>query len=140
MVAAPLGRLQRAGLDATVVIWVSREFREEHRQALDWLNRGDGTKTEFFGVVLELLRIDDSKPAVSFRLAASPNNWARRSKRDAAGGTGEELSSKRSAYQEFFQQLIDELREKHRFTNARAPDNLRTGIRSRPVHVGSSTA
>jgi hypothetical protein len=107
-----------AGLDATVVIWVSREFREEHRQALDWLNRGD--ETEFFGVVLELLQIDDSKPAVSFRLAASPNNWARRSKRDAAGGAGEEVSSKRSAYQEFFQRLIDELREKHRFTNARA--------------------
>jgi len=109
-----------AGLDATIVIWVSREFREEHRQALDWLNRGDGAETEFFGVVLELLQIDDSKPAVSFRLAASPNNWARRSKRGAVGGTGEELSSKRSAYQEFFQHLIDELRDQHRFTNARA--------------------
>ena len=106
-----------AGLEASIVIWVSREFREEHRQALDWLNRGDGATTEYFGVVIELLQIDESKPAVNFRLVASPNNWSRQSKR----GPGlDEVSGKRSSYQEFFQLLIDELREKHRFTNARA--------------------
>ncbi|WP_239015541.1 DUF4268 domain-containing protein [Archangium violaceum] len=106
-----------AGLEASVVIWVSRDFREEHRQALDWLNRGDGVTTEYFGIVIELLQIDDSKPAVNFRLVASPNNWSRQSKR----GPGiDEVSGKRSSYQEFFQSLIDELREKHRFTNAKA--------------------
>lgn len=106
-----------AGLEAAAVIWVSREFREEHRQALDWLNRGDGADTEYFGVVLELLKVDDSNPAVNFRLVASPNNWSRQSKRT----TGvDEISGKRAAYQEFFQQLIDELREKHHFTNAKA--------------------
>ncbi len=106
-----------AGLEASVVIWVSREFREEHRQALDWLNRGDGATTEYFGVIIELLQVDDSKPAMNFRLVASPNNWSRQSKR----GPGiDEVSGKRLAYQEFFQQLIDELRDKHRFTNAKA--------------------
>jgi hypothetical protein len=106
-----------AGNEAGTVIWVSREFREEHRQALDWLNRGDGATTEYFGVVLEVLQVDDSKPAVNFRLVASPNNWSRQAK--LAAGT-EELSGKRLAYQQFFQKLIDELREKHRFTNAKA--------------------
>lgn len=106
-----------AGLEASVVIWVSREFRDEHRQALDWLNRGDGATTEYFGVVLELLQVDDSKPAVNFRLVASPNNWSRQSKRSPGV---EEVSGKRASYQEFFQALIDELREKHRFTNAKA--------------------
>lgn len=106
-----------AGLEASVVIWVSREFREEHRQALDWLNRGDGATTEYFGVIIELLQVDDSKPAMNFRLVASPNNWSRQSKR----GPGiDEVSGKRLAYQEFFQQLIDELRDEHRFTNAKA--------------------
>ena len=28
-----------AGLDAGAVVWVSPQLREEHRQALDWLNR-----------------------------------------------------------------------------------------------------
>jgi hypothetical protein len=106
-----------AGVEASVVIWISREFREEHRQALDWLNRGDGATTEYFGVVVELLKVDESKPAVSLRLIASPNDWSRRSKR----GPGiDEISGKRSSYQEFFQALIDQLREKHRFTNAKA--------------------
>jgi hypothetical protein len=116
---AHLGQLitYASGLEATVVIWVSREFREEHRQALDWLNRGDGAETEFFGVVLELLQVDDSKPAVNFRLVASPNNWSRQSK---SAPRSEEVSGKRLAYQEFFQKLIDELRNKHRFTSARA--------------------
>lgn len=106
-----------AGLEASIVIWLSREFREEHRQALDWLNRGEGATTEYFGVVVEVLQIDDSKPAVNFRLAASPNNWSRQSKHSPGI---EEVSGKRAAYQQFFQQLIDELREKYHFTNAKA--------------------
>jgi hypothetical protein len=105
-----------AGLEASVVIWVSREFREEHRQALDWLNRGDGATTEYFGVVLEVLRIGGSKPAVNFRLVASPNNWSRESKQRPGL---DQVSDKRLAYHEFFKQLLDELREKHRFTNAK---------------------
>jgi hypothetical protein len=106
-----------AGLEASTVIWVAREFRDEHRQALDWLNRGDSEATEYFGVVVELLQIDDSKPAAHFRIVASPNDWSRLSK---SGPSVDEVSSKRAAYQQFFQKLIDELREQHHFTNARA--------------------
>lgn len=107
-----------AGLEAGVVIWVSREIREEHRKALDWLNRGEGATTEYFGVVLELLQIDNSNPAVSFRLVASPNNWSPAS--IGAGTTDDDPNGIYALYQQFFQRLIDELREKHRFTNARA--------------------
>lgn len=106
-----------AGLDAEVVVWISREFREEHRQALDWLNQLEGSSVEFFGVVLELLRVDASPPAVNFRLASAPNNWSRASKKAASA---EEASPRRGAYQQFFQRLIDDLREKHQFTNAKA--------------------
>lgn len=114
-----------AGLEASVVIWVSREVREEHRQALDWLNRGDGAATEYFGVIVELLQIDGSKPAVNFRVVASPNNWSRESLRAAPT---DDPSGKRTLYQQFFQRLIDELREKNKFTNARAgqPQNWYT--------------
>jgi hypothetical protein len=105
-----------AGLEASTIIWITREFREEHRQALDWLNRGE-RPAEYFGVVLELLQVDTSLPAVHFRLVASPNDWSKQSRRTSAT---DELSGKRMAYQEFFQSLLDELREQHRFTNARA--------------------
>ncbi len=103
-----------AGLEAGVVVWVSRKFREEHRQALDWLNRSGST--EFFGVVVELLQVDDSKPAVSLRLIASPNNWSRRTIQNSIVG---DATGRYARYQQFFQQLIDELRERHHFTNAR---------------------
>lgn len=106
-----------AGREAEVVVWISLEFRDEHRQALDWLNRGDGANTQYFGVVLEALQIDGSKPAVNFRVVVSPNNWTRRNKGSVASA---EPSEKGLAYQAFFQQLLDELREKHRFTNAKA--------------------
>ena len=105
-----------AGLEAGVVVWVSRKFREEHRQALDWLNRGGGASTEYFGVVVELLQIDNSKPAVNLRLIASPNNWSRRT---ILTTPADDPSGKYARYQQFFQRLIDDLREKHRFTNAR---------------------
>jgi hypothetical protein len=104
-----------AGLEAGVVIWISREFREEHRQALDWLNRVHEGETEFFGILVELVRIDDSKPAVNFRLVAFPNQWSRKTAQASA-----EISPKRAAYQQFFQRLLDDLREKYKFTNARA--------------------
>ena len=47
------------GLDAAVVVWISPEIREEHRQALDWLNRHTDEQIVFFGVLLEAIRIDD---------------------------------------------------------------------------------
>lgn len=104
-----------AGLKADILVWVSPEFREEHRQALDWLNRVEGS-AEYFGVVLELLRVDDSKPAVNLRVVSSPNSWSRETARESLAG---ELSSRRAAYRDFFQKLIDVLRDEHRFTAAR---------------------
>lgn len=104
-----------AGREAGVVVWISPEFRDEHRQALDWLNRDGGQGTEFFGVVVEVLQIDGSLPAVNFRPVAFPNDWTKEVRAAASG----ELSERRVAYQQFFQRLIDLLRAK-KFTNAKA--------------------
>ena len=111
-----LGKLltYASAFDASVVVWIAEALRDEHRQALEWLNQRTNTETEFFGIVVEVLAIDDSKPAYNFKLVVFPNEW-RKQKGDPGGTT----SPRAETYRRFFQALIDELREKHRFTNAR---------------------
>ena len=64
-----------AGLDGGTIVWVTGNFRDEHRQALDWLNQRTYDETRFFGVVVELWRIGNSPLAPHFRVVASPNGW-----------------------------------------------------------------
>ena len=57
-----------AGYDANVIVWLTREFRDEHRQALGlaqsthWVQ-----KLQFFGVVVELWRIGEFSLCSSFQ-------------------------------------------------------------------------
>ena len=105
-----------SGYDAHVAVWIAKEFKDEHRQALDWLNQRSDENTEFFGVVIEIWKIDDSRPAPHFKLVATPNNWRKgkvTTKQERA------TSGRQEAYRDFFQGLIDRLREEHRFTGAK---------------------
>ena len=117
-----LGKLltYAAGYDAYAIVWLTREFRDEHRQALDWLNQRTGENTEFFGVVVEAWRIDDSRPAPHFNPVVTPNDWQKQSFNSVrqSGGT-DNISERTERYRQFFQDLMDILREQHQFTNAR---------------------
>jgi len=101
-----------AGFTASIVIWVSESMRDEHRQALEWLNQRTDTDTQFFGVVTEVLKIDDSKPAYHFKPIVFPNEWQK--------SKIQKTSLKGEKYRSYFQSLIDELREKYHFTGAKA--------------------
>ena len=105
-----------AGHEAGTIVWIAKEFRDEHRAALDYLNSRTGEDTQFFGVVVEVWKIDDSRPAPNFDLVVTPNEWRKESISRTKDGVPPE---KREKYRAFFQSLIDTLREEHRFTNAK---------------------
>ena len=105
-----------AGFDANVIVWIAKAFRDEHREALDMLNHRTGEDTQFFGIEVELWKIDDSRPAVNFKLVATPNEWRKQAVSERKPG---EASERMERYRTFFQKLIDTLREEHSFTNAR---------------------
>ena len=121
-----------AGYDAYAAVWLTRDFRDEHRQALDWLNQRTDEDTAFYGVVVEAWRIDGSRPAPHFRVVAAPNDWQKHTSSVAkTGGTGA-ASERDQRVHKFYQALIDTMRDEHQFTKQREAGyhpwcNLRSG-------------
>lgn len=66
-----------AGLQAVTIVWVSSKFTEEHRATLDWLNKITDENFRFFGLEIELWRVDNSLPAPKFNVISKPNNWSK---------------------------------------------------------------
>lgn len=66
-----------AGKGAQVIIWVVSHARDEHRQAIEWLNEHTDNDFGFFLVEIELWTIGDSKPAPRFNVVEQPNEWTR---------------------------------------------------------------
>lgn len=66
-----------AGKDAVGVVWVSTEFTDEHRAAMDWLNDKTGEGIQFFGVQIEIWQIGDSAAAPKFEVVCKPNQWTK---------------------------------------------------------------
>lgn len=109
------------GLDAATIIWVAPQFREEHRQAIDWLNQKTVDGVDFFAVEVELLQIDDSAPAPHFRVVAQPNSWTKRTRRKA---TDEASSEKAARRIEFLSNVLETTKSKRSdLTNASRVSN-----------------
>ncbi len=66
-----------SGYDADIIIWLVREFREEHKQAIDWLNEKTESKINFFLIRVELWQIENSPIAPKFNIISQPNDWAK---------------------------------------------------------------
>jgi hypothetical protein len=91
-----------SGYDAGVIVWVVKGVREEHRQAIDWLNNHTDDTIEFYLVKVELWQIGDSPFAPKFDAICKPNDWAKAVK----GATDQhELSETKAGQLEFWTRL-----------------------------------
>lgn len=66
-----------AGKGAEVVIWVVARARDEHRQAIEWLNQHTDSSFGFFLVEIELWSIGDSLLAPRFNVVNSQTSGRR---------------------------------------------------------------
>ncbi len=66
-----------AGVGAEIIIWIARNVRDEHKQAVEYLNQNSSDKLNIFLVQLEAYKIGDSKPAPHFTVIESPNEWTK---------------------------------------------------------------
>ena len=80
-----------SGKEAEVIIWIVRKARDEHKQAIEWLNQHTDDKFEFFLIEIELWKINDSEPAPKFNIVERPNTWAKAMKKTAALSETENL-------------------------------------------------
>ena len=66
-----------SGKGAEVVIWIVKRARDEHKQAIEWLNQHTDENIGFFLLEIELWKINDSLPAPKFNVIERPNDWAK---------------------------------------------------------------
>ena len=66
-----------SGKGAEVVIWIVKRARDEHKQAVEWLNQHTDKNIGFFLLEIELWKINDSLPAPKFNVVERPNDWAK---------------------------------------------------------------
>lgn len=80
-----------AGKGAEVVIWVVAHARDEHKQAIEWLNEHTDNDFGFFLVEIEVWRIGESDPAPRFNIVERPNDWAKLVKLSSGSNEGQQL-------------------------------------------------
>lgn len=108
-----------AGTAAATIVWISTRMKEEHRQALDWLNQETGQDTRFFGVELQVVRIGMSAPAPLFNVVAEPNDWQKHVRATARAG---QSGGKGEFYLQFWTRYIERVHAEHpEWTRARKP-------------------
>jgi len=125
-----------SGLDAGILIWICRNIREEHRQAIDWLNEKTDNSLNIFAIKMEVWKIGDSKPAPKFQVICSPNDWAKTVKDVSKGSGGNKLSETNLLQLDFWNEFNTYMNERNPGFKARKP---------RPQHwydmaIGSSQA
>jgi hypothetical protein len=106
-----------SGLNAKVIIWIAKEFTEEHRRAIDFLNEVAAPDLLCFGVEMQLWKIGASQPAPMFRAVARPNEYTSSVKIESE----DKLTEAKALYLDFWTHFKDFCKSKGTALSIRTP-------------------
>lgn len=96
-----------SGLDASIVVWIVAEAREEHASAIEWLNKHTDKDLSFFLIEIHAYTIDGSKPAPYFKIIEQPNDFAKQLRSMSGNGELNESQNKRLEFWTRFNERIE---------------------------------
>lgn len=96
------------GSNPSVIVWIAKSIRSEHRAALEWLNNATNSETQFFGIEVKAIRIGDSNPAPMLDIVVQPNSWSKSMRSSSPGAFDSEKSR---SYAAFWATFIDSVSE-----------------------------
>ncbi len=105
-----------SGLRANTIIWIAKEFTEEHRQAIDFLNEAAAPDLRIYAVEIRLYRIGNSPPAPFFEIISSPNEYAATAKREEGA-----LTETKALYLDFWTRFREYCESRGSNLNLRKP-------------------
>lgn len=97
-----------SGLDASVVVWIVAEARQEHASAVEWLNKHTDDDLAFFLIEVHAYTIGDSDPAPMFKIIEQPNDFARSVKAVSRQGELSDSQIKRQEFWTMFNDVVDQ--------------------------------
>ena len=97
-----------SGLDASVVVWIVANAREEHASAIEWLNKHTDDAVSFFLLEVHAYTIGSSDPAPMFKIIEQPNDFVKTVKAIAEKGELNERQKHRLDFWTRFNDMIDE--------------------------------
>ena len=96
-----------SGLNASVVVWIVQNARQEHASAIEWLNKHTDNEASFFLMEIHAYKIGDSKPAPLFKIIEQPNDFTRNIKGLSQNGEIKESESKRLEFWTKFNEVLE---------------------------------
>lgn len=108
-----------SGHDAKTIIWIVKEVREEHRQAIDWLNEHTDEEINIFLCKIELWKIGNSEIAPKFQIISSPNNWTKTLKKSSDN----EMTSTEMLKYNYWTQVKETIDNEYTQFNSRKPSS-----------------
>lgn len=125
-----------SGLNATVIVWIVKEAREEHRSAIEWLNNNTNKDIGFFLIELHAYKIGDSYPAPKFETIEIPNGFIKNSKTSHEQGELNKSQAQRLIFWNEFNNVVAERGKPFNIRKATTDHWYDIAIGTSDAHIG----